>query len=50
MLMLTEVKFFKVIFKELGRSEDSILDYSKAININPHFYVAFYNRGQYYYK
>ena len=36
------------ILNFLGRKEESYRDYSIAININPHFAVAYNNRGLYY--
>ena len=35
---------------DLGRKEDAIKDYTKAIEINPQYFKAFFNRGILYYQ
>ena len=35
---------------QLGRIEEALIDYNKAIEINPHFYDAYYYLGKYYFK
>ena len=34
----------------MGRKEDAINDYTKAIEVNPQYFKAFFNRGTYYYQ
>ena len=36
------------VLNDLGRKLESIRDYSMAIEIDPLFAVAYYNRGLYY--
>ena len=55
MLMLVEVErilnYIKGIsLDKLGRTDEAIIDYSKAIEINPHFSDAYYYRGNYSFK
>ena len=33
---------------DLGRKEEALIDYNKAIEINPIYAKAYYNRGRYY--
>ena len=34
-----------IALDDLGRKEEAIKDYTKAIDINPQYAVAYYNRG-----
>ena len=34
----------------MGREEEAIKDYTKAVDINPQYEFAHVNRGKYYYK
>ena len=36
-------------FTDLGRIEEAILDYTKAIEMNPMDDLVYYNRGYYYF-
>ena len=36
-----------IALDDLGRKEEAIKDYTKAIDINPQYAVAYYNRGLY---
>ena len=45
MLIIIEVYIIKLF---VGRKEEAIKDYSKAININPQYANDFYYRGLYY--
>ena len=42
--------FLGVVLYDLGRNEEAILDFTNAIDINPHYAEAYYNRGKYYFK
>ena len=51
MHIIIEVNIFKKklflgnILSDLGRTEEAIKDYSTAIEINPQYANAYYNRG-----
>ena len=50
--IITEVDIFDQYFlgislDDLGRKEDAINDFTKAIEINPQDASAYYNRGRY---
>ena len=48
-LIKIEVLLFKnykgIALKDLGRDEDAIKNYTKAIEIDPHYALAYNNRG-----
>ena len=50
-LILIEVKLFLIFqgiaLKDLGRNEEAIADYSKAIEIDPKDAKPYFNRGNY---
>ena len=39
-----------VSLNDLGRKEDALNDYTKAIKINPQYAEAYNNRGRYYHQ
>ena len=39
-----------IALHNLGKNEDPIIDYSKAIEINPQYANAYVNRGKYFYS